>query len=159
MLYRVLLIWVFMAGAALAAPLLPDRVMLQIGSHHINMTPDQEVGAFVETNPGVIFVWDRGRVFNPAAGVFRNSYGGTSPMVGFSSTFLERNELSIGGFGALAYYGDDAAYVHEELAGIGIVPFFGLQFNYRNLYVQAVPVVTKADGVGSLIVYGLRFDL
>lgn len=128
----------------------PDRVSFLLGSHHVG-APE---GLYDEVNPGVFLTWE-GTPFDVSAGVFHNSYGGTSFAALGSWSFFERESLALSVFVGAAYYGEAAAYnaVHFK----GWIPLGGLEARYRQGFVQVMP----SDGkiVDAIVTFGLTFDL
>ncbi len=138
-----------------AAPAGPDSIAVLLGSSHVGA--ESSLG-LEEFNPGVFVNWHgaalSGRV-DLGFGAFRNSYDGFSVAVNAAYPLTRRPDWGIDVFAALALYpGDGDRFAHA----IGdIVPIAGLQFRYRNAFVQAIPA--GGQSVDATFTYGLVFDL
>ncbi|GGE62903.1 hypothetical protein [Actibacterium pelagium] len=140
------------------SPLAPDMMMIQLGSHHSNLSAPRNIGSFESFNPGVIFSWEvnssRGSI---SAGVFRNSYGSPSPVLSYSHRLKDFETGYVAAFAGIADYGSDAEFVNN--GGLGsLVPLAGLHIRHRNFYGQLIPAKEEA-GWGAIVVFGLQFDL
>ncbi|MDX8355843.1 hypothetical protein SLH47_26130 [Cognatiyoonia sp. IB215182] len=110
-------------GAPAAADVLPDRVGLIVGSHHVN--PQQD---FEEFNPGVYLAWD-GEIFDGQTALFQNSLGDPALAITFSLKHMTASwgGLNTASFLGTAYYGDGAA---RDYNLNGWIPFGGLRISH-----------------------------
>lgn len=148
--------------AAQADGLLPDWASIQIGSKHVNMNaPAARGGAgFNEFNPGLIFTWeDRWGGLNYSIGSFRNSFDEQSTLLAVSDLYPLGNQWYAGWFFGAADYGDTARNSRFWRVDSDWIPVAGLQVNYRNYYLQALPANDSADGFGMVFTFGVSFSL
>lgn len=148
--------------AAQAEGILPDWASIQIGSKHVNMNaPAARGGAgFNEFNPGLIFTWEnRWGGLNYSIGSFRNSFDEQSTLLAVSDLYPLGNQWFAGWFLGAADYGDTARNSRFWDIDSDWIPVAGLQLNYRNYYLQALPANDSADGFGMVFTFGVSFSL
>lgn len=144
---KILLIMFCAAGPVFAGP---DRIALHLGSHHAGATTE-----FEEVNPGVFLSWDRPKNVTFSVGAFRNSYGRGSIAATAAKTFYRGENTAAAIFAGLAHYpGNGNNFSHA----VGdFVPLAGLQFHYRNVFVNVMPGDGEvADGIFS---FGITLPL
>ncbi len=126
---RVFFCLMIAAGPVLAGP---DRIAIHLGSHHAGATSD-----FEEVNPGIFLSWDRPNNVALSVGAFRNSYGRGSVAISAAKTFYRGKSTAAAVFAGLAHYPGNGNDIRHAIGDI--VPIAGLQFDYRNLFVNVMP--------------------
>jgi hypothetical protein len=131
----------------------PDRFYLSLVSYHAGIEP-KIFGReqWNEVNPGVVLTWeDRILKLDYSAGLFKNSFDDFSTYFSVSTFFYTREYLSIGGYLALADYGENVIYFPATIGSFAAIP--GLQINYLNTFVQLQPA-PQENNLGGVLVFG-----
>lgn len=140
------------ATAALIATAVPahaDRISILTGSSHVGAP-----GQFEEFNPGIFYTWDD-RKIDISAGIYRNSYGGTSVAVTGALPLIEWDRGELAAFAGLALYPGDGQHFKHSLGDV--VPLAGLQVRHDPFFMQVIPM--DGDPVDVLLSFGLTWHV
>ena len=133
----------------------PNRVHILLGSYHA--VPARQSFDYDETNPGLIFTWnDQWRGLDASAGLFQNSFGDISALIGLTRTWEWHADAKITAVAAIANYDEDDPIFQPLGGGLVLIP--SLQLTWRSTFIQATPL-PDPDNLGLIFAYGLAFDL
>lgn len=126
MIKKLAVLMALVPGIAFAGP---DRISVLVGSRHVPS------GNYEEFNPGIFLGWEDRRGNYWDVGAYRNSYGDVS-VAGTYGWELGRGFSVVAG---VAYYPD--AERHFKYHASNLIPIAGVRYEYKNVFVQAIPGV------------------
>lgn len=138
---------------------LPDSIGMSLASYHVDIDPTRyDRTEWNEFNPGLFLSWeDRFLGLNYSAGGFVNSYDKFATYIGASYFWAIAKDVELGPFIGIADYGENSRFFDTHIGNSDYIVIGGVQLNYKNAFIQYLPVAGSEGGLGGVFAVGLSF--